>query len=448
MANLRVGAAGIPMLQEELAPHVDDITRALQGKVEQEQVQQELQRYLEYGVPLAQAKRDIVRNYGGRPGMASVAKKLRDVGSQDANVDFVARVVTVNPKEVTARGEKRTIHYGLLGDETRVLPYTAWRDFQLQKGMTVAVRSAYITEWRGEPQVNLGERAQVSVAEQELAAAELGPRAAQEKKVRELRGGLPAVSLSVRILKVQAREVTVEGKPRALWSGEAADETGKVRFTAWRDLHLQEDAVVRVQNAYTRSWRGMPDLNLGDSTHVEVLPSDALPPRSQLQAAQPMGIGELEDLGGGADVLLDGTVLEVKKGSGLIFRCPDCKRVLQKGECRLHSKVKGTPDLRVKAVLDDGTGALTIFLPREIVEQLLGKGMEECQAMAKEAMTPDVVEEELVKLLVARPLRVAGNATSDDFGLMLIASRADVVRPESVKQDAEKLLADLQEEGA
>lgn len=433
------------MLQQELAPHVADITRALNGKVQEDQVEAELARYIDFGVPLAQAKRDIIRNYGGRPGATSVARKLRDVTRSDGNVDFVARVVTVNTKEVTAQGEKRTITFGLLGDETRVLPYTAWKDFGLQKGATVAVRNAYVTEWRGEAQVNLGERAHIAPAEADLSAQELGPRAAQEKKVRELRGGQASVSLVVRVLKVQPRDILVEGKPKTIWGGEVADETGKVRFTAWKDLQLQEDAVLRVTNAYTKSWRGMPDLNLGDSVLVEVLPSNALPPRSQLQAAQPIGIGDLEDVGGGADVLVEGTLLEVKKGSGLLKRCPDCKRVLQKDECRLHGKVKGNWDLRVKGVLDDGTGALTVFLPREIVEQVLGKTMEEAQAQAKEAMSPDVVEEELARRLTARPLRVVGNATSDDFGLMLIASRAEVLKPEGLKAEAEKLLAELSE---
>ena len=433
------------MLHEELAPHVTEITRALQGKVQEQQVEDELARYLEFGVPLTQAKRDIVRNYGGRPGVQSVAKKLRDVTSSDGGVDVQVRVLTVNPKEVVVQGEKRGIFYGLAGDETRVLPYTAWKDFGLAKGATVVVRNAYVTEWRGECQLNLGERAQVQASEVDIAATEVGPRAAQEKKVRELRGGLASVSVVVRVLKVQPKEITVEGKPRTLWTGEVADETGKVRFTAWRDLRLQEDAVVRVSNGYTKSWRGMPDLNLGDSTSIEVLPSNALPPRSQLQAAQPMRIGELEDVGGGADVLLEGTLLEVRQGSGLIQRCPDCKRVLQKSECRLHGKVKGLFDLRVKAVLDDGTGALTIFLPREIVEPLLGRTMEQCQAIAKEAMSPEVVEEELAAKLTARYLRVTGNATSDDFGLMLIASRAEVLQPQGLKAEAEKLLADLGE---
>lgn len=433
------------MLQQELAPHVSDITRALNGKVQEDQVQAELARYLDYGVPLDQAKRDIIRNYGGRPGAASVAKKLRDVSRADGNVDFLARIVTINPKEITAQGEKRTIHFGLLGDETRVLPYTAWKDFGLAKGATVAVRNAYVTEWRGEAQINLGERAQVQPSDQDLAATELGPRAAQEKKVRELRGGQASVTVTVRVLKVQPRELVIEGKPKTIWGGEVADETGKVRFTAWKDLGLQEDAVLRVSNAYTKAWRGMPDLNLGDSVLVEVLPSNALPPRSQLQAAQPMAIGELEDLGGGADVLLEGTLLEIKKGSGLLQRCPDCKRVLQKSECRLHGKVKGSWDLRVKGVLDDGTGAITVFLPRELVEPILGKTLDQAQAAAKEAMSPDIIEEELAKRLTARLLRVVGNATSDDFGLMLIASRADILNPQGLKAEAEQLLTQLAE---
>ncbi|HEV8360115.1 MAG TPA: hypothetical protein VGR28_06645, partial [Candidatus Thermoplasmatota archaeon] len=64
---------------------------------------------------------------------------------------------------------------------------------------------------------------------------------------------------------------------------------------------------------------------------------------------------------------------------------------------------------------------------------------------AKEAMSPEVVEEELARKLTARTMRVVGNATSDDFGLMLIASRAEMAQPEGLKQDAEKLLAEIGE---
>ena len=52
------GSPGDPSMQqiENLAPHVNELTRALQNRVDPASLEDELRRYLEYGVPLAQAK--------------------------------------------------------------------------------------------------------------------------------------------------------------------------------------------------------------------------------------------------------------------------------------------------------------------------------------------------------------------------------------------------------
>lgn len=53
---------------------------------------------------------------------------------------------------------------------------------------------------------------------------------------------------------------------------------------------------------------------------------------------------------------IEGALVDMQSGSGLIKRCPDddCTRVLQNGWCSEHGKVEGEFDLRVKGVIDDG----------------------------------------------------------------------------------------------
>lgn len=433
------GALVNDMQQQEqgLAPHAAEVARALQGKLSEEQVFAELAKYVEYGVPLAQAKREIVRNHGGTPGR----KKVNELVAGEPSVDVVGRLLSSNPKEITVQGEKKAIFYGLLGDETGTVPYTAWKDFALAKGQTVHVRNAYVTEWRDAPQLNLGDRAGVEPWPEPVVVLPLASRAT-ERKVAELRGGQSSVAVVVRVTRLEGKQLP-DG--RSIVAGDLADETGKVRFTAWKDPALEAGGVYRMTGAYVKAWKGMPDLNLGDACIVERLPDESLPPADEL-GVRVIPIHELDRIGGGTDVQVCGVVAEVREGSGLILRCPECNRAMQKRECRVHGKVEGIADLRIKAVVDDGTGALTAYLGKDVTEALLGLTLEKCQLMAKEAMSQDVVQEEIEGRVVARRLRVRGNATSDDFGLMLIATRAELAQPADVRAEAERLREALEQE--
>jgi replication factor A1 len=152
-----------------------------------------------------------------------------------------------------------------------------------------------------------------------------------------------------------------------------------------------------------------------------------------------VAIEELERRGGAQAVAVQGIVIEVREGSGLVFRCPECRRVVRKGACSVHGRVEATPDLRVKGVLDDGTGAISFVMGRELTEGLLGKTLDECKAMAQEAFDAEVVRDLLADRLVARPARIVGNVLADDFGLMMIANRVSDVDVD-VRSEARALL--------
>ncbi|HEX2021699.1 MAG TPA: hypothetical protein VHH36_03250, partial [Candidatus Thermoplasmatota archaeon] len=115
---------------ENLAPHVQEIARALQNRMEPDAIEDELRRYLDYGVPLAQAKRDIVRMHGGT--LQAGERKVATLLPEERGIELVAKILTVNPKEITVKGQPKTIWYGYLADETGKVPYTAWKDLNLQ----------------------------------------------------------------------------------------------------------------------------------------------------------------------------------------------------------------------------------------------------------------------------------------------------------------------------
>lgn len=441
-------------MREEIAPHVRDITRALEDKVSEQEIERELSNYLNvYRVSLDTAKRSIVKKHGGNPANLSlgVTKTIRELTPGEQSVNLLARVVSVNAKEIEVEGGKKQILYGILGDPTATVPFTAWSPtgVELRKGDVIHVQNAYTKEFRGQVQVNLGDRSTVSKGREDaLPRYQPGPQPFTSKatplKIVELREGSSNVAITARVLSIERREVEVEdGVRKSVYSGILADETGKVQFSAWKDFGITEGQVLRIEGGYVKSWRGIPQFSFDERAAVTQMSGDELPQLSELGESLRMWIEDIAERGGAVDVTVRGILIDIKEGSGLVYRCPECKRVLRKSTCRIHGEVQGVADLRVKAVVDDGSGALTAVMGRELTEQLLGKTIEECIEQAKESMSLDSVRDELADLLIAQPVETRGNVTSDDYGLMMIVTEARILKVD-VQEEARAMLEELE----
>ena len=438
------------MSNEANAPHIDDIARVLGDNVDRDMIARELDEYLNvYRVPLGTAKESIVKKHGGNPQSleASVFRKLTDLRPDEPSVDLLVRVVAVNTKTITVDSNEKDIVYGILGDDTGTLQFTAWdaARFQYEKGNVLRIVSAYTKGWNDEVQVNLGDRA--AITREEDGALPPPPQGAAavvggEVKVSDLRASMRGLDLTFRVLSVAPRQVNVKGEEKTVWSGSMADETGMIEFSSWHDFGLDEGDVVHLQGGYIRTWRGVPQLSFDGRDDVEKLDADTLPGAEDLARESVVTIDELERRGGAHSVAVNGIMIEVREGSGLVFRCTECRRVVRKGTCSIHGRVENTADLRVKGVVDDGTGSLSVIMNREITEDLLGKSLEECKTLAQETFDPEVVRDLLVDRLVARPVKVTGNVVSDDFGLMMIVRDVSDVKVD-VKGEAEELLSGL-----
>ena len=433
---------------QKLAPHIEEITRALGDKLSEEQIAEELQKYVDvYKLSIPMAKRTIVKKYGGDSGgfSAGFQRKLAELRPNDPNVDFVAKVLSANAKEIQAKGEKKQIVFGFLGDDTTTLPYTAWEieDLQLNKGDVISVKGAYTREYQGRVQVNFGNRVSIKKEDPstvgDIQVAQGPPRAVG---IGELREAMGYVEVKGRILSLEPREVTVQGEAKKIFSGVLADETGKVQFTAWSDFKLKQDEVVKVSRGTVKAWRGIPQLSFDERGEV-IRIKEKYPSAEELRKTGMRMIAEIAAKGGAVDATVRGVLIEVRDGSGLIMRCQECKRALQKGMCKIHGRVDGYPDLRVKAILDDGSGAVGVVMSRELSEKLLDITLDESMQKAKEKMNFDIVKDEMDELLTLKILTVSGPVTADQYGLSMIAKEAQLSAVD-VKQEAEKLLVELE----
>jgi replication factor A1 len=434
---------------QNLAPHVQEVARALGDKLTEEEIEEELRKYVDvYRLSIPMAKKTIVKKHGGDPESFSVGfqRKLAELRPNEPNVDFVAKVLSSNSKEITSKGEKKRIIYGFVGDDSTTLPYTAWEaeGLELSKGEVISVKGAYTREYQGRVQVNFGNRVTIRKEDpatiKDVQVADGPPKVVT---VSELREGMGYVQVKGRVLSVEARDVTVKGEPKRIFSGVIADESGKVQFTAWSDFKVKEGDILKVSKGTVKGWRGIPQLNFDERAEV-VKVKEKFPSAEELQKASVSMISEVASRGGAADATVKGAVIEVRDGSGLIMRCPDCRRALQKGSCKVHGRVDGTPDLRIKAIVDDGSGAVSAVMGRELTERLIGRTLDECMEEAKKSMNLDVVKDLIEDTLLLKVLSLTGNVTSDEYGLSMIVNDAGV-KAEDVRAEVERLLVELEE---
>jgi len=192
--------------------------------------------------------------------------------------------------------------------------------------------------------------------------------------------------------------------------GLLGDESGTVRFVAFEtsDLpELEEGVSYGLGNVVTDEYQGRYSVKLNRTTDIRRLD---------------------EEIEVGDDAAeLEGALVDIQRGSGLIKRCPEeeCTRVLQNGRCSEHGEVDGEFDLRIKGVLDDGEGVEEVIFDREATEALTGIDLAEAKEMAMDALDTTVVADEMRTTVLGRYYRVRGPT----FGRYLLVDEFEELGP-------------------
>lgn len=200
--------------------------------------------------------------------------------------------------------------------------------------------------------------------------------------------------------------------------GLVKDGTGRIRFTSWATSDvplLVEGEQYRLENVVTDEYEGRMSIKLNSNTEVEPL-------------------DEERDFSN--DVTVEGALVALQSGSGLIKRCPedDCTRTLGNDDrCNDHGQVDGEHDLRLKAVLDDGNDVENVIInDDDIIEELTGFTLEESQEMAREALDMTVVADEMEPEILGRYYRVSGARLGDNVVVDSVEQVTDFEDTESL----------------
>ncbi len=355
-------------------------------------------------------------------GQGPLELRLKDLRPTERPIVIVARVVSVQRREITRRsdGGRRPVLSGLLSDGTATVRFTWWDppSEEIERGTVLRAGPVQVREFRGRAEVTFGWKTRVAPANE----SELPSLRAEDlpvARVGTLTDGDEGFRLEARVAKVQPKTVSVGEERRLLYEGLLLDASGSVGFTAWSDFRLTPGAAIRIVGGYVRAFRGRPQVILDERSHVETIDGRALPTLDDWQRSGPAPIASLGASRGAEHVVLEGVVVGLSPPSGLVYRCPECRRNVTKGLCRLHGSVQGEADLRARIVLDDGTGAVTVNAGLDDTERLWGRRLADCLEQLRQLPDASLLEEQLFEALFGRRLRASGRATADDFGVTL-----------------------------
>jgi len=372
---------------------IDQISARLREQnilVPDEEIEVRLKKLIDdFRVPEGEARRSVLNYFQKEHGIMPQARassekvKLSEIKESGRWVDLEVKVLDLWEPATEAISQT-----GLVGDGSGAMKFVKWKKSDLPDlvlGQSYSLKKVITDEFQGRFSIKLNRTSQIEPLENEVEARSVS-KAAQEMKVIEI--SEPGLWVD---LKVKVAQLWEPNSDSISQSGLIGDETGSIKFVKWTkaDLaNLEEGKSYLLRNLVTDEFQGRFSVKLNRTSQIEPLDVDI---EIGSQAAE-----------------FSGALVDVQKGSGLIKRCPVCKRSLAKGVCTEHGKVDGTYDLRIKAVLDDGRRVQDVLINRETTERLVGLTLDEARMMAMEALDHEVVRSLIESKLVGRYFAITG----------------------------------------
>jgi len=438
----------VNMTEEELRGHAKDLAQKLEGKASEEVLLKELEKYVfQYQIGINSARNGILKKYSAprstaQVSSAGVTKKIAELTGDEMNVNIVAKMVFVEKKTINTKNGERTIWSGLINDGGDSASFTIWsEEGNYEKGSVYTFKSAYCKKFRDQVQVHIGTRGKVEPSDVVIETGKSASATGEPMKIADITEKTVAATITGKVISVDTRIVNVKGTEKTVWGGTIDDGTGKIQFSAWEDCGLVAGNVYTVSNANIRSWRGIPQLNINSAANVAA--SSAV-----IEIKETSNLRTVEEVtrtGGGIDISITGTIVDVKSGSGLIKRCPECRRALLNGMCSIHGlQENGISDLRLKTTVDDGTGAISVIIGCRETEALTGITLAQADAEAKDLGDASFIANRMAAAVLLRRVTVNGNVMSDEkFGPQMNARSLSPVTVD-IKAEAESLLSEVE----
>jgi len=379
----------------------------------------------------------IVKEGGGSaPPTGNEPLTIARASEVEGFVNVVGRVMSAKPDVIVRKdgsGEIPIVR-GKIADDSGSIGFLSWKEFDHEEGSLVKIVGASVRKFRETPEIQINDGTVIEKY-RDSAFPEMAKLVESEKvSIADLRNGMRDVSITLQIENWAQRTFEAQdGSSRVVRSGDVMDPTGRCRLTAWCDFDPKSGDSIRIEGGRVQFWQGSPDLVIDSLEQVSSLsdaPWEKIDPENHWVE---VGLTEITQGGSRRGISTSGTIVAINSGSGIIERCPECRRMLRDGSCTEHGAQRGEEDLRLRFVLDDGVSNANLFLGKEPAEEFLGMKMDkiksEISSIGKEAFVSN-----LRRRVLARKMAVHGRCAVDGQGAMLFADKVEMVESKPAEE--------------
>lgn len=291
--------------------------------------------------------------------------KIKDIEKDSKDISIKGKILSVDKKDIKNERGESVYYYGLIGDETGTIPFTAWAfPSTIRSGDVVEIKFCNVREYNDKLRLNIDSRTEVILKTEDTVEVK---RSYKDYKIRNLNLNDPFVSIEGRIGQVNERKYQKDGEEKLLYSTTVEDDTGQIQMTSFGQK-LQEGKVLKIEGARVSEYNSRLRLSIGDRTKIEES-------NSVIGERKISNIEDISSPVGGIRVAAFAVSFGEK--SGILTRCSECRKRIDDLRCPDHPTSPQVLDIFSYFTLDDGTSYVQATAGKEALLPLIGMNEEE-----------------------------------------------------------------------
>lgn len=340
-----------------------------------------------------------------------MAITLDKLGEQTKNETMVVKIISLREKETKTEKGEGVYHYGMLGDGSGTLPYTAWSiPATIRAGDVVELKNFTVKKYNDALRVYIDSKTEVVLRPDDKLDVK---HVYRDYKIKEL--NLKDAFVSVTGILKDPIEKTYEkdGQTKTVVHSTFEDDTGSIRISLF-DRKLAPGRYYKIDGAKLSEYKGRYRLTAGDKTQIAEVGSFRIPD---------IKIYDINELARPVDSInITGTVVFLGEKGGLISRCSECRKTIDDIRCPDHPEAKIFLDLYAYFTLEDGTGDIQCNVGRAGMLELLNLKEEDLNIEKPKVSRADV-SKRLAEKVLSVPILLDGDAVMGTNGLSFRARR-------------------------
>ncbi len=342
---------------------------------------------------------------------------IDELQGENNNVSLKVKVLSIDKRNITTSKGETTYFYGLVGDETGVLSYTAWEfPAPIKAGDVVEIKYARTKVYNGRLRLYLSSNSEVMLRPGETMNV---PQTYKEVKLLNISTKNPFVAVTGKISNMKGREYSKEGKQFMIYNGFIEDDTSKVRISSF-GRKLDDGKTYKINGARVSEFNRQLELNIGDRTEIEEV-------NEAMTFERYFKIAEIENPAGGITLLTFVITLGTK--SGIIKRCSECNKPLSTGVCPDHPSSPTILDIFTYFTVDDGTGYIQAIAGKNAILPFLNIKEDEIPKYAGNIYSM------LEDRLLGHAVKINADFLKNDDGLSLKVNSIKIIEKQDIIKD-------------